>query len=210
MKIKKQIKMGNIIYRPSIYKFLRFTNESSLEKTILDCGAGGRQPLIALFKEQGYKTCGIEISESAIRCANEFAEKHNIGDLNIQKGDMRKLPYKEEFFSFVYSYHTIFHLQKNDVAIAMREMLRVLKKNGLCFVNFLWVEDSSYGRGEEVGVGEYYLEEAQSIHSYFEDDEPGKYFSSTEIIYKEKSIISTISWRGEPIAQGYIEYIARK
>ncbi|MHA1435593.1 MAG: hypothetical protein ACTSO7_17270 [Candidatus Heimdallarchaeota archaeon] len=35
-------------------------NKIEMEKTVLDCGAGGRRPPLALFYKDGYKTAGIE------------------------------------------------------------------------------------------------------------------------------------------------------
>jgi len=66
---------------------------------------------------------------------------------------MRTLPFEDASISFAFSYTTIFHMPKDDVACSMGEIERVLKPDGLCFVNFLSVESDSFGRGEQVGKG---------------------------------------------------------
>jgi len=177
-------------YPSSLYNFLRFTNSISLEKKILDCGAGGPNPKLAFFQENGFNSYGIDISEESIEWSNEFCEQHGI-KLNIIKSDMRNIPFDSNFFSFVYSYNSIFHLTKVDSGIAIKEMYRVLKKGGLCYINFLSKEDTHYGDGLEENPGEFITKEGdeQYFHSYYDDDEPDKYFDDFEIIYKEKRLI---------------------
>ncbi|MHA1308635.1 MAG: class I SAM-dependent methyltransferase, partial [Candidatus Heimdallarchaeota archaeon] len=51
-------------------------NKIEMEKTVLDCGAGGRRPPLALFYKDGYKTAGIEILDSQIERATSY-EKEN-------------------------------------------------------------------------------------------------------------------------------------
>ena len=59
----------------SFIRFLNYCNECDLEKSVLDCGAGGDCPPLALFAEYGYKTQGIEISNSQVERANIFSQK---------------------------------------------------------------------------------------------------------------------------------------
>ena len=179
--------MRKVIWATPLYKFLRYCNDSSLDKTILDCGAGGDDPPLQLFYEYGYKTFGVEVSEDPFRQAKKFCKENNM-KLNILKGDMRKIPFRNRTFSFLYSYNTIPLMSKNDVAIAMNEIARVLKRNGLCFVNFVSIDDEA------------------PADSYYEDNEPDMYFANFEIIHKEKRTILI----GKEQKQAYIDYIAKK
>jgi len=174
-------------YPPTLYNFLRHAVSSPLEKKILDCGAGGPDPKLALFYENGFETYGIDISDDQINESIKFCEKQGI-DLNIIKGDMRKIPFDSEFFGFVFSYNSIFHLSKKDTGAAIKEIYRVLKKRGLCYLNFLSIDDRWFGEGEERHPGEIITKERDEVylHSYYEDDEPNNYFDDFEIIYKEK------------------------
>lgn len=113
-------------------------------------GAGGDCPPLALFSEYGYKTQGIEISDSQLEKAKVFSEQYGI-DLNISKGDMRKLTFKDESISYIYSYNSIFHMTKNDIIESVNEIKRVLRLGGICCVNFLSVHDAWYGEGEKLG-----------------------------------------------------------
>lgn len=202
--------MGIVFRQTQLYKFLKYCNENDLDKVVLDCGAGGNCPPLALFAENGYKTLGIELDNDKVDMANDFAKEHG-AELNIVQGDMRELPIGDESMSYVFSYNTIFHMEKKDIAKAIKEMKRVLKPGGLCFVNFLTINDFGYGNGKELGKGEYLQEEDgnEVIHTYYEIDEGDSLFNDMEIIFKENRVLERI-FEGEKIRQGYVDYIVRK
>jgi len=79
-------------------------------------------------------------------------------------------------------------MPKNEIAVAMKEMERVLKMEGMLYVNFLSVDDSEFGRGRQVGDGEFVQDEegGKTLHSYFADHEPDQYFDGFEILVKQK------------------------
>ncbi len=192
-----------------IFDFLNECNKSFLEKKILDCGAGGGAPPLAIFYRNGYKTHGIELLDSQIKRAKTYEKEHNMR-LNIIKGDMRNLPYEGEYFSFVFSHHTIHHLCKKDIAITMMEMERVLVPGGLIYVNFPPYESNGYGVGEEREKGEFVMdiEGEEVMHCFFEDDEAEEYFRNFEIISKRKWILLKNEGWVDNVAM--IEYVARK
>lgn len=203
-----------------LYTFLKCCEKSRLKREILDCGAGGEKPPLYIFHLLGYETRGIDISRDQLKRATVFCEEKGI-DLSIEEGDIRDLPFKEESFSFVYSYDTIFHMPKKEVSIAMQEMKRVLKKEGLLYVNFVSTEHSGFGNGQEVGIGEFIQNGPRGkVHiSYYEDDEPDQYFGGFEILCKEKRIRQFT--RSGALALGFdesvrehvyasLDYIARK
>jgi len=179
--------MIDVIRATPLYKFLRYCNSSSLDKMILDCGAGGDTPPLRLFLESGYKTFGIDISDDSLNKTKKLCREHGLR-LNIFKGDMRKLPFKDEVFSFVYSYNTLPLMSKMDVEIAMAQIERVIRPDGLCFVNFVSVDDEG------------------PADSYYGDNEPDQYFDNFLILHKEKRIILI----GKEQKQAYIDYIVQK
>ena len=182
--------MSRLVYRPCVYEFLFLTERSNLEKVILDCGAGGSTPPLGLFAEFGYRCHGIDISEDAVRQANEFALKQNL-DIDMRLGDMRNIPFDDATFSFAYTQNSLSHLSKKDTKIAIDEMKRVLRPEGLLFVDFMSI-DCSYCNEEVMGklVGDYEFlgihggEEV--LHSFFRNHEPNVYFTDMELIQKKK------------------------
>ena len=92
-----------MIYRQTaIYKFLYYCNECNLEKRVVDCGAGGSMPPLGIFYTEGYKTIGIEMDDKQIALSKTFENKNNM-NLNIMKGDMRKLPFNDCEIPYIYS-----------------------------------------------------------------------------------------------------------
>jgi SAM-dependent methyltransferase len=203
--------MKNTIIAPGpLYTFLSYCQDSPLDKEVLDCGAGGAEPPLALFFEHGYQTHGIEISEEQLNSAQQFCSKHGM-ELGISAGDMRELPFADESMSFVYSYASICHMSKDHVAIAMQEITRVLKTDGLCLVSFCAAEDERWADGEPRGPGEYaYQDQGQTgIHSLFDDNEADAYFRSFTCLRKEKRHIKCFGEQGQK-DWTEIYYIAKK
>lgn len=201
--------MNEIFKQIPLYRFIMFCNETTMNKTVLDCGAGGDCPPLSLFSEYGYLTHGIEFNGKQLEKANKYASKKS-QNLNIQQGDMRNLKFENESFSFVYSYNSIFHMTKADVLKSINEMKRVLKQNGLLFVNFLTTKDLRCGTGVDIGKNQYeQMDDIPVIHSYFEECEPDKYFENMKILYKEDRVLERI-YEGEKIRQGFVDYIVKK
>ncbi len=193
--------MRKVIWATPLYKFLRYCNSNPLDKTVLDCGAGGDDPPLQLFYEYGYETFGVEVSEDPFKQAKKFSKEHSM-ELIILKGDMRYLPFKTGSFSFVYSFNAIFFMTKTDIAISMKEIERVLKPSGLCYVNFVSVDEPDKGPFCKPFLG-------NPRFSQHEDDEPEKYFSNFEVIHKEKRIIEKTIHSKQSV-QVYTDYIAQK
>jgi len=202
--------MKLLLKQPQLYRFLNYCNEGDLEKTVLDCGAGGDFPPLSLFSEYGYKTQGIEINDSQIDKAKMFSDKYGI-ELNISKGDMKKLSFQDESISYIYSYNSIFHMTKNDIIESVNEIKRVLKPGGICCINFLSVNDDGYGEGKELGKNEFLQIERgeEVIHTYYDINEGELHFKGMKILFKENRILERI-YEGEKIKQGYIDYIVQK
>jgi ubiquinone/menaquinone biosynthesis C-methylase UbiE len=196
-----------VIWATPLYKFLRLFNASPLVKAVLDCGAGGSNPPLSLFYQHGYKTYGVEIAENALKEAQRFCAENDMA-LNIIGADMRNIPFPKETFSFVYTYNAIDFMTKPDIAIAMREITRVLKLEGLCYVNFLSVDDAeSWEPFCETAPDKDLLKSEGFAH--FEDHEADVYFEAFEIVRREKRLVERL-WEGRRLKQADIEYIARK
>jgi len=181
------------VYRSQIYQFLAYlqrNNEIPAGKnTILDCGAGGLVPPLGLFYEYGFSTYGIDISDDQIARAHAFEMDQKM-TLNIQKGDMRAIPFPDDHFDFVYELYSMVHLPKDDIQKSLSEMYRVLKPNGVCFVSFMsmdcWPMD-----GQEKKSGEFLCREhgQHVIHSVFSDSEALQYCANWLILNMIKQSI---------------------
>jgi ubiquinone/menaquinone biosynthesis C-methylase UbiE len=201
------------IFPAPLYTFLDYANDIEIEKCILDCGAGGTFPKLALFAINGYESHGIEILTERLEMAEKYAEENNL-DLKLVEGNMNNLPYETESFGFVFTYNTIFHMDKKEIGIIFDEMFRVLKRGGLLYANLLSVDDKRYGCGEETKPGTYTeeIDGEKYSHTYFTYEEGESYFKNHKIIYKQIRIekLAEFYENGDDYLRGMIDYIIRK
>jgi len=201
-----------LLYPAPFYNFLSYISKSDINGPILDCGSGGPFPKQALFVKLGFDTIGIEFSEERLQMAQDYAEQHKL-EFSMQLGDMRLISFDSNYFGHVYSWNTIFHMNKIDIKKAINEMIRVLKPGGLCFVNFLSVDSEFYGEGEEQNPGEFLQFEGDEkiMHTFFTDEESDSFFENLEIeiLYKEKRILHK-KLEERIMKDSYIDYIVQK
>lgn len=203
---KKEAVVNYIVRSTPIYEFFKLCDTTPLERKVLDCGAGGKYPPLTLFYDRGYETYGIEISEAQLERTRNFCKTNNI-ELNILRADMRKIPFCNESFSFVFAYESIFFLAKDDIATAISEIERVLKPSGLCFITFKSVEDSKRVTYPESSQARILL--GSKGFTYYSDGEPDMYFSRFKILQKKKRIRKTLV-KGERGKRAYMDYTAQK
>ncbi len=184
--------MKALFHQSQIYMFLHLCETNDVERKILDCGAGGYKPPLAIFKDHDYETFGIEINNDAIKKANKFEQKYKY-NLNIKQGDIRQLPFEDNTFGAVYSYNTLFHMMKSDIYQSIKEMSRVLKPGGLLYFNLLSTNDSTVSNGRDLGKHEMEQTEHGSlvIHSYFGSNEAEVVFEEHHISVGCKNTITT-------------------
>ncbi|NHJ49558.1 MAG: methyltransferase domain-containing protein, partial [Asgard group archaeon] len=167
------------------------------------------------FSERGYEAHGVEISDTQIERAQKYAEENNL-DYKIIKADIRELPYEDESFSFVYSYNSIEHLTKAGTKKAVKEMLRVLKKGGLLYINFQSTDSAFKKEGKDIGdneilnisqAGKHGFED--TFHSFYNIDEADELFIGLKLLHKGKTIFDFI--QNEKQCQSItIDYIIQK
>ncbi|MBN2141961.1 class I SAM-dependent methyltransferase [Candidatus Woesearchaeota archaeon] len=100
-------------------------------KSVLEVFSGdGRN--IVYFAKQGMTVTGIEDNDKLISDSNELVKK-NKASVKLIKHPvfMKKFPFPDNEFDFVYSYQYLNHNFKDQIEEAFKEIFRVLKPNGL-------------------------------------------------------------------------------
>lgn len=189
-----------------LYRFLSAivtdlsADTTSPGRKILDCGAGGKLPPLAVFAAQGLDAWGIDVSDDQLRQARAFCEAEN-ATLRFHRGDMRHLPFADARFDYVYEHYAMCHLSRSDTARAVQEMARVLKPGGRCFLGLISAETwPPLGRERE--PGEFWLEEGADAtrHTVFTDREADRLVAGWEIVRKERSI-TWLTSRMKPLTE---------
>jgi ubiquinone/menaquinone biosynthesis C-methylase UbiE len=104
------------------------------KQRILDLACGYGRFAIPLAKQR-YNVEGLDISPNLLRKAKMDAKKQGL-NIRFIEGDMTNLPYKDNSFDAIICMWSAFaelH-RKSDQIKALKEMLRVLDKNGLAIL----------------------------------------------------------------------------
>lgn len=139
---------------------------------ILEGGCGRGQNVAALVN-QGYKCIGIDWAEKTVSMLNKYAP-----ELDIRQGDVRKLPFPDNYFAGYWSVGVIEHFWEGYEPIAL-EMARVIKQGGFLFLSFpymsplrklkavLGLYESWEGEQAEGGFYQFVIEK-NGVTGYFE------------------------------------------
>ncbi len=104
---------------------------------ILDVGcAGGRD--MKEFTKKGFEAVGIDLSTVLLNIAKKEAPKGK-----YFKMDVLNLKFPKEHFDAIWADAVLLHLRRKDAAKAIKDLYRILKKDGVLYVS------AKYGKGEK-------------------------------------------------------------
>ena len=162
-------------------------------RSILDCGAGGPIPPVAIFAEQGMDAHGIDINERQLTLSKEFCSKTGL-KIHLQDADMRALPYEDEAFDYVYEHYSVCHLIAEDTKKTIDEFRRVLKPGGMALFGVIskdsWPQSVFGQRVDGTPVH----------HGLFSDEEANKLVEDWEIVLREK-VVRILSKEAEALSE---------
>ncbi len=116
-------------------------NKSKVKVLDVACGTGRMLP--EMFKTgKDIEYHGLDSSNAMTSHLKKKAKSLGI-DVNLKMGDATKLPYEDNSFDVVYTYHLTWHLPYELQKKMIREMIRVCKKDGYVVFdvlneNFIW------------------------------------------------------------------------
>ncbi len=103
-------------------------------KDILDLGCGiGRHSI--LFKQKGFNTYAMDLSQDAINKASSWAKNLNL-QIDFKVDNMTNLPYDNEMMDAIFAYYVISHTDTKGVVQILKEIRRVLKNQGEVYLTF--------------------------------------------------------------------------
>lgn len=124
---KNAIEWREQCYFPMRIKWILDKTSIKFRGKVLDAGCGDGAMLLELKKiNPGIEIYGTDISEKALRFAQEKGIKTKISDLNFQ------IPFDNNFFNFVIAHELIEHLVDPDNFL--EECGRVLEKEGYLII----------------------------------------------------------------------------
>lgn len=124
---------NSIWKNPSIESYYLLNRWKSQGKTeFLDLGCGlGRHSI--LFAKNNFNVYCFDISKEAIEGTRKWAEDENL-KLNYNIGDMLSVPYSDESIEAIFCRNVISHTDTEGIKKIIKEIKRVLKKDGECYL----------------------------------------------------------------------------
>ncbi len=114
--------------------------------SILDLGCGrGRHALY--FTKKGFKVTAVDLSAEAIEYNKKFQKEQGV-DYLCKRADMMKLPFADDAFDRVFSYHVISHQDTVGVQHVLQEIARVLKPGGKVFLTLCSKEHYAFSQSD--------------------------------------------------------------
>jgi ubiquinone/menaquinone biosynthesis C-methylase UbiE len=164
-------------------------------KNVLDLGCGAGRNSIYLAKK-GFDVVGIDVSKSALKLANKWAEKERLPNAMFTLGTMVNIPFDDCHFDAVVSISVIHHGLRKDIMETINEVHRVLGEKGVFIANIASVKDPRYGEGKKVEENTFRILEAfeeyrfEELHHFFTREEAFEvvaFFSNATVeLLKEK------------------------
>lgn len=113
--------------------------------SILDLGCGrGRHALY--FTQKGFKVTAVDLSAEAIEYNIRMQTEQGV-DYLCKRADMMELPFANDAFDRVFSYHVISHQDTAGVQHVLQEIARVLKPDGKVFLTLCDKEHYAFSKG---------------------------------------------------------------
>mgnify|MGYP005842125785 CR=1 FL=1 len=103
---------------------------------VLDVGMGGCACMAFYLARKGFDVTGIDRSSHAVHRARVSARTKRIkGAFAARRADATKLPFEDDDFDAVISFHSLHHI--DDPVAALREMFRVCRPGGMVLISDL-------------------------------------------------------------------------
>lgn len=116
----------------SIYDLVEDLNKKNSK--ILEIGVGTGN-LASKFLNSNYDIVGIDQSREMLSVAKEKYPR-----LKVRLGEFLKIPYDNKSFDIIISTYAFHHLNEREKCIAIEEMIRALKDNGVIIIGDLMFE----------------------------------------------------------------------
>ena len=115
---------------------------ASKGETLLDIGCGTGVFLIQAAKF-GLSVFGVDVSEKMLEYAAKKSKENSV-DIELKNSGFLILPYENEKFDYVTTSFSMHHLPDFYKFIALKNMHRVLKKNGVLFIQDVVIVEKNY------------------------------------------------------------------
>lgn len=136
------------LYKHKIESSFLKKSINSIKKSkikILDVACGTGRMLPEVFNTgKKIEYHGLDTSKQMLEELKKKAKKiRKLKEIKIHLSDAAKMPFKNNEFDLVYTYHLLWHIEREDQKKVIKEMIRITKPKGLIIFdvlnnNFIW------------------------------------------------------------------------
>ncbi len=108
--------------------------DASPGSTALECGIGTGERYAVRLARRGVHVYGIDLADALLH-EGAAAAAAQASEVSFQQGDLEALPYRDEAFDRVYCFSSLWYVP--DPSLAVREMLRVVRRDGVVVFDML-------------------------------------------------------------------------
>ena len=171
---------------------------------LLDAGCGGGKYTLPL-RMRGFDVVAVDVSLNALKMTGERSASLDL-DIGLLAANIYQMPFAGESFDIIWCYGVLQHLLLKERESAISEFGRLLRKDGLLFIEVMGHGDMRYG-GREVEPDTFSRKNGIIYH----------YFNKTELEELLFGFSSRISesrkekkFNGERYTRHMISAIAKK
>lgn len=148
---------GSEIYIEHLSRYI-FASQFIKDKVVLDIACGSGYGSDYLMKNGASKVIGVDISEESV---NYCKNKYNKDNLRFAIGSVVNIPVEDNSVDVIVSFETIEHVGGEDQIVFMKEIKRVLKKDGILLISTPNIEVSP--QGNPFHIKELRLDEFENL-----------------------------------------------
>ena len=179
---KKNFKVYNSVYdcmddahefpNVNLVRLEKWFLKGGKNSKVLDHGFGYGENLIFL-SSKGYNVYGTEISKKVISFLRNKIKKNKIKNKELKltyiKPNMKKLPYKNNYFDFIICLGVIQYLgTKNKTLKILNEFKRCLKPNGKFIISTFGPQNTFIKRSKKINRNVYVFSGKEKFHKDIE------------------------------------------
>ena len=145
---------------------------------VLDLGCGTGRHSVFLV-ENGFEVYAGDVSETAIKIIKEKGKP-----IQASVFTKEKIPFEDNFFDVIIVTTVLSHSLVKDIKESVKEINRVLKKDGLVVFCDLSIDDSHFGKGKKVEENSFEKIPGllEHVHHFFTKEEILNLFKNYKVL----------------------------
>jgi ubiquinone/menaquinone biosynthesis C-methylase UbiE len=160
------------------FVFKNFKRDKQTKILDLGCGAGRHVYFLA---NENIDAHGVDISKDGIAYTQKLLSENGL-KANLEVSSVDSIPFADEYFDGIICYAVLYYCKSEQIGKAAKEIYRVLKHNGLAFIEVRDINDYRFGQGKEIEKNTFLISEEDCQKNAFNENGMVMHFFTEEEI----------------------------